>query len=511
VHNTEDKKIKPTAENISLSGTLFSGTIWSISIRWASKFLGIISLGICARILSPEDYGLVTMAMVIVGFFSLIFELGLETALIRNPNPNPALYNSAWSIRIIQRASLALIVIISAPLIAYFYNDHRVTLILVAVGFAEFVCAFENIYSVNLRKNLNFRSDFIYMLIPRIASFCAAVTAVILLKSYWGLVIGICATEVTRTLLSYFIVKERPKWSLNQWRELAGFSGWYMARGLADFIVSESDRLILGILAGAKTTGIFSVAKEVSTLPSTEIVLPICRALTPTLSTIHGEPQRLSNAISKALSATMLIAAPVSIGFALISNEFVLIIFGPKWKESISVLSILCFGGIAFAFREITANAMIVTGKIRITFILSWINALVLLALFYPIYLFYSLIGIAWLIVICAFLIATAYAILLFRSTSISGRLFVQETLRPIVSAALMYFCIHATFDTINQFDPVLILIMKVTTGSIIYATFLTLLWTASGKPKNSSEAILFTEAFNRTKKAAHLILRQPK
>jgi O-antigen/teichoic acid export membrane protein len=101
------------------------------------------------------------MAMVVVGFVSLILELGLETALIRSQNPSAELYNSAWSIRIIQRSTLALIVIASAPLAANLYNDSRITLIMVAVGTAEFVCAFENIYSVNLRKFLNFRSDFL--------------------------------------------------------------------------------------------------------------------------------------------------------------------------------------------------------------------------------------------------------------------------------------------------------------------------------------------------------------
>ncbi|MER2511035.1 MAG: oligosaccharide flippase family protein, partial [Nitrosomonas ureae] len=179
----------------SLAGSLLAGASWSIGIRWVSKFLGIISLAICARILSPEDYGLVTMAMVVVGFVSLILELGLETALIRTQDTSAELYNSAWSIRIIQRSVLALIVIVTAPLAANLYNDSRITLIMVAVGIAEFVCAFENIYSVNLRKFLNFRSDFLYIIIPRVTSFIAAVTSVIVLESYWGLVIGICVTE----------------------------------------------------------------------------------------------------------------------------------------------------------------------------------------------------------------------------------------------------------------------------------------------------------------------------
>lgn len=496
----EDKKIG----NNSLAGNLLNGAFWAIGIRWVSKFLGIISLAICARILSPEDYGLITMAMVVVGFVSLVLELGLETALIKSQNTTPELYNSAWSIRIIQRSTLAFIVIASAPLAANFYNDSRITLIMIAVGIAEFVCAFENIYSVNLRKFMNFRSDFLYIVIPRITSFSAAVTSVIILESYWGLVIGICVTEVSRTLLSYFIVKERPRWSLNRWRDLAGFSGWFMARGLADFIVAESDRLILGVLGGARTTGIFSVAKEVSTLPSSEIVLPICRALTPTLSTISGDPARLSAAIGKSLSGTMLIAAPVALGFALISNEFVLLLFGPKWTDSTPILSILCIGGVAYAFREISANALVITGNIRTTVILSWANASILIILFYPIYKIFDLIGIAWLIVFSAFLTASVYAFILSKLNIASDKSLLSGLLRPIASAAIMYLITSYIFHNIINFNTITNLGLKIFSGAIVYLSTITTLWLAAGKP-NSSEAILFNEALKRIKQIAQI------
>jgi hypothetical protein len=85
---------------------------------------------------------------------------------------------------------------------------------MVAVGLAELICAFENIYTVNLRKNLNFKADFVYMAVPRFASFLAAVSSVVILESYWGLVIGICTMELARTTVSYLIIKEKPKWQL---------------------------------------------------------------------------------------------------------------------------------------------------------------------------------------------------------------------------------------------------------------------------------------------------------
>ena len=439
------------------------------------------------------------MAMVIVGFVSLILELGLETALIRSQDPSADLYNNAWSMRVIQRSALALIVIGFSPIAAHIYNDVRVTPILVAVGMSQLICAFENIYTANLRKYLDFRADFLYTIIPKITSFAAAVTSVVVLQSYWGLVIGICVSEVMRALLSYFIVKDRPRWSLSRWRELAGFSGWFMAKGLGDFIVAESDKLILGVLGGARLTGIFSVAKEVATLPSSEIVLPICRALTPTLSTISGDTARLSAAIGKSLSGTMLLVAPISLGFALISTEFVTLLFGPKWTESIPLLSILCVAGIAFAFREIAANALIVTGKIHITVALSWLNSSVILLLFYPAYTNYGLTGVAWLTVFATFVTAAVYAVALVKLNITSNVATVFEIIRVIASAIIMYLLVNHLSHFVGELNLVLSLVLKIASGAFVYVVSVIALWLLAGKPF-SIEKLFFLAASRKVK-----------
>lgn len=474
----------------SLSGKLVSGAGWTVGIRWTSKALGIISLAICARILTPADYGLVSMATVVFGFASLLVELGVETSLIQAKNPSTDLYNTAWSLRVIQRCFIALITFIAAPVAAHFYSDNRITLIMVAVGIAELICAFENIYTVNLRKHLNFRSDFLYMAIPRFTSFVVAIFFVIVLENYWGLVIGICTTELVRTIVSYIIVSDRPKWSLTKWRDIFGFSTWYMLKGLGDFVSNESDRLILGILGGPKATGLFNVAKEVATLPVTELVLPIGRALTPTLAKISGDKQRLSSAIEKSISGTLLIAAPASLGFTLISSEFIILLFGHKWLDAIPILSTLCIGGIAFAIKENISNALIIINKVRVAAYLSWINATVIVSLFYPAYTNHGAIGVAWLIVCSSIFTATTSLIALARFGYIRISRVAPSLVRPIISALIMVTAINNALPIIHTTS--LSIITKVILGALIYTVTLIGLWAASGKP-DSSESIIIS------------------
>lgn len=490
----------------SLSGELLSGAAWSMAIRWTSKFLGIISLAICARILTPEDYGLVGMAMVVVGFSNILVQFGVETSLIRTMNPSAELYNSAWSMRIIQGVIIALIVIAATPVAHYFYQDDRVAPIMIAVGLAGLLGCLENIYVVNFRKQLNFKMDFYYSVIPRFASFLAAVSCVLIFRNYWGLVIGICVSELVRTITSYLILSQRARWCLSEWKELFSFSGWYMFRGLGEFLSFEFDRFILGSLGGARSTGIFSIAKEVAALPATEIVLPIGRALTPTLAAMSNQPARLSAAIEKAITGTMIIAAPAALGFALIAQEFIFLLVGAKWLEAIPILVILSMSAIVSGFRDTTANVFVVSGHIRITAILSWVQAVLMLSLFYPAYQMGNLLGVAWLFVITSFVISVIYAIYLKQLSLINGNTLWSGMSRPIISSIVMYFIVNFLSTYLANLPTLLVMLSKVFLGATIYAITLFGLWVAMGK-RDSSERILLdmgmskiNSFFNRSK-----------
>jgi O-antigen/teichoic acid export membrane protein len=401
--------------------------------------------------------------------------------------------------RIIQRGLIALIVLGAAPIAAHIYSDDRVTLIMVAVGLAELICAFENIYTVNLRKNLNFKADFVYMAVPRFASFLAAVSSVVILESYWGLVIGICTMELARTTVSYLIIKEKPKWSLKRWRDIFNFSTWYMLRGIGDFISNESDRFILGILGGAKVTGLFNVAKEIATLPVTEIVLPIGRALTPTLAKISNDHSRLSSAIEKSITGTIIIAAPTSLGFSAISHEFISLLFGEKWLGAIPILSILCFGGVAYAIKETAANALVIYNKIKLSTYISWLSAFIILITIYPTYLNFETEGVAWLLVATNILTAITSIFLLCRLKLINANEIIKGIARPTLSAVIMLISINWLVDhiSINSHSTAAAIAVKIMLGSIIYTFTITLLWFASGKP-NSSEKVLLTIFLNK-------------
>lgn len=473
----------------SLSEALLRGTLWTVAMRWMSRFLGIISLAVCARILTPSDYGLVNMAMVAIGFSNVLVEFGIDAALIRNQQADSRHYDTAWSLRILQCTALSLLIVLSAPIAAHLFKDERVIPIMIAVAATGFFAGFQNIYVVDLRKHLDFGRDFLFTFIPRLVAFILTVICVILFESYWGLVAGICATEIARLACSYVLVPQRARWRLSEWRELTGFSVWYFLRGFAEFITYQFDRFLIGMLGGARQVGIYGTAREVAALPATELVDPISRALIPTLSKLNDLPERQTAAITKALAGTMLIAAPVSIGFATIAHEFVLLMFGEQWTDVVPLVPVICISAMTAGFRTTALNVLIVVGSVRIAAILSWIQTALCMLAFYPAYQTGGLHGITLAYAAISIVMMGIQGAHMHRLRLLRGPRLWLDICRPLLASALMYALIESLAPLLPA-SLLLALFCKVAIGGASYAVLIGLLWLLMGRPDSSERQL---------------------
>lgn len=483
----------------SLTGSLLKGTGWTVGIRWMSKFLGLISLAICARYLTPADYGLVNMAMVVIGFSQVLVEFGLDASLIRNQNATREHYATAWSLKIIQSVIIGLFIFSVAIPVGHWLDDARVPSIMMVIGGACMLAGFQNIYVVNFRKTLNFQMDFLFSFLPRLTSFLATLVAVIVLRDYWGLVIGIATGEVSRLVISYLIIRQRARWSLLLWREMTSFSLWYLLSGLAGFIVQQLDRLFVGRMGGAGQVGLYGVAREVASLPGTELVMPIGRVLLPTLSTLNDDPQRQAKAIEKALAGVTLISVPISIGFVLVAHEFVLLVFGSQWMEAVPLVMIFCLGEITAGFRNIGQNVLVVLGEIKTTAALSWGYAAGVLLGIYPVYQWGGVEGLAWMYAVSGLIFAIVLTRILRAKNIISGLTLTLALARVLVAVLLMYGGVKLLAPFMPE-EVFISLLCKAAVGAGIYTLSIYLLWQLFGKP-DSVETVLIDMGYQTTQR----------
>ena len=326
-------------------GAMIRGTIWSVAMRWSIKGLGLISTVILARILSPGDYGIVAMAMLVVGLAEVLVDFGSDTALLRQKSITKADINSAWSLRIIQGVIVSAMLAVSAPLAGLYFNEPRVVWVIWVFAICVLVSSFGNIGATLARKELNFGFEFRLTVISKLLGVVITIVAAYLIKDYRALVIGVASGYIVGLLLSYLMHPYRPGWCISEFGSMWSFSKWLLVSGIGYFAARKVDEILAGRVGGADGMGVYTVGADIGQLPTAEIGPPINRTLLPTLSTLHDEPERMRSAVLKTVGVVSTLTLPLGVGMAFVAEPVALLLLGEKWRAAIPFIAIFAIGG----------------------------------------------------------------------------------------------------------------------------------------------------------------------
>lgn len=476
---------------LSHSDRLFNGALWMIAMRWGVQLLGLVSIVVLARLLDKEDFGLVAMAAAAIALPEALTQVDVERAVIREKAPDKGIYNTAWTIRAGQRAIVALLLLLSAPWVAGFYEDPRLVNILYVLSVVVFLQGLENIWVVSFVKDYRFHHDFLYNVACKVMGVAVTITLAVWLQSYWALVYGQATTAVLRVALSYMVVPAIARPDLSRWREIWSFSQWSLVKGLAMYSVNQADRLILGRLLGAEMVGAYAVAKQIAQIPANEISMPVNRALLPGLASIQDSPDRLAAALSKSTGAVAATVFPACVGLAVTAPLAVPLALGPGWESTVPILQLLALTGPLAALRGVLTNALTVIGRYRADALLMWARALLFLGPVVPATMWYGAEGAAATFLVSG-IVFFGILLVVFRRLmpefTISQLL--QALLRPTLAVAAMTVCVAATRSA-NLDVLALQLLAEVTVGVVSYGVVLFLGWLAMGRPDGLEQLLI--------------------
>lgn len=331
------------------------GAAWMVLFRLFDRSVGVVSTTLLARLLVPADFGLVAMAMSVIAIIELATAFSFEVALIQKPDPQREHFDTAWTLNILLATGCAIVTAALAFPAASFYGDPRLGPVILAVGAAWLVSGFENVGTVNFRRNMDFSSEFRFMATKRVIAFAVTITAALVFRSYWALVIGTATGRVVGVLLSYLMQPFRPRLSLACTRELFSFSGWLLANNVASVILSRVPHFFVGRVFGAQTLGAYTVGSEIAQLAHTELVAPINRAMFPGYARLVNDPETFRRVCVDATGAVLLVVLPVSVGIAVLAGPMVRLLLGPQWSQTVPIIQILAFSG---AVSALTSNNM---------------------------------------------------------------------------------------------------------------------------------------------------------
>lgn len=461
-----------------------------IAMRFLIRALGLVSTFILARFLMPEDYGLVAIVTLLYGLLVTMSDFSFGLAIIREKNATKEDYNTAWTLNVLRGVVMALIILGGMHAYADFYEQPELLKILPIYAGIALATGFQNIGVINFMKYMRYGQDFRYMVTVKLVGVTAGITAAVILQNYWALVIGTCAVVSARVVCSYLMEPYRPWFSLASARKFFNFSKWVALTNGLNYLAGRIDLILLGKFAATATVGFYTFALEIATMVTTEVSLPVSRAVYPALAKMQDNAKELGKFYSKGLLLVITITAPMGIGVGIIADTGVVWILGQNWAGIVPILEIMAFYCVIRVVFEITPAPFMALGRPDIPTKLTLGNLAMRGGVFAYMLLNHSLTAALWSLVVVA-AIQLLIVISVFRNFGLIGyRQFLEGITRPIAGVAVMLFCINYLEQSLALPVP-LMLAVQMLGGGALYALVTLTMWKMMGSKEDAPEAFI--------------------
>lgn len=355
------------------------GLAWSMVERFATQGVQFLFGIILARLLSPDDYGIIAMPLVFLAIAQCIIDSGFSTALIRKPELTEDDLSTAFYFNIGIGILCYAVLFFSSPLIADFYHTPILSSLLKVTALAVLFNPLCAVQQAILTRKIDFKTQ-------AIVSFSGAVVSGIvgLYMAYngfgvWSLVFQQVGGYVMRTILLWILGKWKPKrkWSWESFHYLWGFGSKMLGSGLLDTIYNNIYPIVIGKYFSAQDLGNYTRAQQFSSLPSSNVTGVLQRVTFPVLSSIQNEDERLARNYRKILKLSAFLIFPLMLLLSAIADPLVRVLLTDKWEGCIILLQILCFSLMWYPIHAINLNLLTVKGRSDLFFRLEVIKKVI--------------------------------------------------------------------------------------------------------------------------------------
>lgn len=481
---------------------LIGGAIWMIAMRWVMRALGLFSTVIVARILSPDDYGVVAIALIAVGLLETAAYLGVDLSLIKDQSAGTDEFDTAWTIQLIQGVLISVLLFSGSSIVAGFFNEPRARDVVALLALRPVIEGLQNIGIVTFRRDLKFAAEFRFNLLTKIAGVFIQIFLALYFRNYWSLIVGMLAASTISTVMSYLMHPYRPRLTLKCADKIWGFSQWLLISRVGSFFSRRSDEFVVGRLIGTDAMGGYHVVYELATMPTTEIVMPMRRALYPALSRVAADTVSFQAMMVDSVRAMAVICVGLSFSLAATADLVVPLLLGEQWVSAVSAARWLSLFGLTTAMSLLLEVPLWVMGKTRLTAFISWIE----LAIALPLLIFatdrWGVEGAAMVRFWVSLAIVPLSAVMVQRICLIRIGLLFKALVRPLLAGATMVY-IMCMMDYYGADRNVVFLIEKIVAGVAAYIGMLCFLWLLSGKPDGVESSVF--DALKRLEVVAKL------
>jgi len=488
-------RLTPEDDILGIKWRLTKGATWIAATRILVNIIAFANTLLLARLLTPADFGLVAIAIAITTVVTSVTELSLASALIQHKNPRDEHFDSAWTLNFARGAILALLICGIAVPTAQLYGDTRLVSVMLVIGAVTLLGGMANPKLVVFSRKLVFWQEFALGVSQKLLGFIVAAVVALLYRSYWALIAGIVVTQVSATVLSYFLFPYRPRLRLGGVGELFSFSAWLSLSQAINTLNWKFDQLVIGYFLGGTSLGYYTVGDNLAILPTREATAPLALTLFPAFSRLVDDPARLRRAYQHAQALLCMVALPLGCGFAIVAKPLIVLTMGKTWLPAVIVVQLLAS---IFAIQTLSTTLQplaLAMGQTRRLFYRDSVNFVIRVPLIVVGMVTGGLVGIVYARCISG-LVGTAINMAMTRwLLGLSVRDQLAVNVRSLISVGLMVLGVFLGGQMISNIESSLGRITKiaamVAAGAIIYVGALYALWCRAGRPDGPESEVI--------------------
>ncbi|MDZ7626871.1 MAG: oligosaccharide flippase family protein [Parvularculaceae bacterium] len=477
----------------SLTARVARGAGFIVASRFVMGFLGFLNTVIVARLLLPDDFGIVAIGLGAMQILTNVSDIGVAQAVIKFHDAARKDLDTLFTLSVLRGAIIAILLVATAPFAADFYGEPRVFWVFTGCALYPLFTAFINPKFFEFERDLDYSKEFFATIIFKLAGVIVSIAVAVVFQSYWAMILGLAANGFVQMVLSYTMRPYRPHLTLASLHKVFAFSGWLTGVGLMSALNNKLDPLVIARVIGASGAGHYFMGMQLAELPTREVAYPAARAIYPGLSELQGDPARMRDAYLKGVEAIAAIAMPAAIGFALIARDLIPLLLGDKWADAIPVVEIITpVLGAQMPFLATQFYAMAL-GATRLVFFRELAFFFVRTPLFIAATLAFGLEGAAAAIAGCGALYIALNLVLYARVAG--DRLWrpmwrVRRSFLASVAMAAIVMSIRS-ISLLEPADPLIRILAEIVAGAASYIGVHALLWRIEGLPNGAERAML--------------------
>lgn len=332
---------------MGLKEKVIKGASWNILSQISVQILSIGVTIVLARLLNPEDFGIVALSEVFFGLAYLFADFGMGAAIIQRQEIDSDYLSTSFWVSIFTGLCITLILCVISPLIADYYDKDILQHIVMLSSIGFLLGSLTSVHTSLLIKKLEFDKIALINITSRVISGMSAIFIAVLGFGVWSLVLGGLAAQAFKIPIVWYLVGWRPRIVFRKkcFMDMFSFSSNLLAFNFFNYFARNFDNLLIGKILGAQILGYYSFAYNAMLKPLQYISGSVGNVLFPALSSIQNDKDQVRLAYVKVVRSISLITFPMMSGLMVVSREFVLIFYGDKWEQVIILLQLLCVVG----------------------------------------------------------------------------------------------------------------------------------------------------------------------